>query len=357
MGVMWALSYSLVISYTIKVLFYMVTFFIFSQLFGNVDYLKHIPLFFQIVFVGYCIIYIWEIITWNHLPNSRLFGIAIPIPTGVFFNENNSAVVLLLISPFLTVKTLLTKSRAGRYFALLLFVFMIASAIIQSSRIALFVMLVLGVYYFFKSDISLKIASILIIILGCLIFYYGFPAEYKTASLLYKYESKKAGNETKSYLMTSSRIRGHLNLESLKMAWNTGFIGIGAGNYEEVMQRGPLHNTAWILNPHNWWLELLASFGLLITLAIGVMYFKWLFRLWRLQNAAYKEDYRFYNACFVSLLMFLPLSIVPSSIRSLNCIWMYFGFIHAVCLTHSIRLEKTNEVQNHTDQDFNLLKT
>jgi teichuronic acid biosynthesis protein TuaE len=336
-GLLWAKDASMALEYTRKVMIYLLTFLVFSQMLSNSRYLKYVPLFFQIVFYGYCLVYAWEMITWKHLPSSRLAGIPLPIPTGVYYNENNSAMFLLLMSPFLTLKTILTSSKLGKLAALAMFLFMIAASAIQSSRLGLLVMLLVGGYYFLRAGNFYRIAVFMMISLSFLAFTKLYPKEYQTVRLVLNYEINNAMSESKSYFMSSSKIRTQLNRESLDMAWKSGLIGLGAGNYEDQMQRSRYHRTAWVLNPHDWWLELLVNFGLLIPLGMLIIFFKWLVRLWQLRNASQAEDYHIYDAYFVSLLTFIPFSIVPSSIKTYYSLWVYFALIHAVCLTHSVR--------------------
>jgi teichuronic acid biosynthesis protein TuaE len=333
-SMLWVKNTTVAFYYTRGILFSLLVFFTASQLFRSKKYRSYAPLLMQFIFLGYCLIYIWELATGMHLPSSRLYGIPLPIPTGAFYNENNSAVFMLLLAPFLTVKTGLTKHRIGRTTALLMFLFMVVVAVIQGSRMAQAVMLLLGIYYFFRAGLYLKIMSAAIIILSLAVFIIGFPAEANLTRVILHRQLISLANESTSYFMTSSKIRTQLNKESIDMAAQSGFLGVGSGNYEYYLHKGRYHRTAWIANPHNWWMELLANFGLLIALGMVFMYLRWLFRLWQLRQSSFGKDFDLYDAYFVSLLLFILLTIIPSSLRGYYSVWFYLGLIHTVCLTY-----------------------
>ncbi len=321
------------------ILFSLLVFITASQFFRNQKYRSFAPLLLQLIFAGYCLINVWEIFTSMHLPSSRLYGIPLPIPTGAFYNENNSAVYMLLLAPFLTVKTILTSSRFGRTVALLLFLFMLVVAVVQSSRMALAVMLLLGVYYFVRAGGFVKTVSMVIIMLSLAVFSIGFPKEVNLTRVILYRQMISLANESSSYMMTSSKIRTQLNQESLNLAAQSRFFGVGAGSYETYLNKGRYHRTSWVVNPHNWWMELLANFGLIIALGMVFIYLRWLFRLWQLRQSSAGKDFDLYDAYFVSLLMFILLSIIPSSLRGYYSVWFYFGLIHSVCTTVSTKPE------------------
>ncbi|MFO7659804.1 MAG: O-antigen ligase family protein [Candidatus Cloacimonadaceae bacterium] len=336
-GLLWVKDTNLAYYYIRRILFYLLVFIVSSQFFKHQKYRESAPLFLQLVFLGYCLIYMWEMATGMHLPSSRLYGVPLPIPTGAFYNENNSAVFMLLLAPFLTVKTRLTTSRLGKTVALVLFLFMLVVSLVQSSRLALAMIFLLGIYYFIRAGLYIKIASLILITLSLAVFIIGFPKEANFAGLILHRQLTSLEYESKSYLMTSSKIRHRLNIESINLAAESRFFGTGAGSYETYLNKGRYHRTSWVLNPHNWWMELLANFGLLITLGMIFIYLRWLFRLWQLRQASEVKHFDLYDAYFVSLIMFIPLSIIPSSIKSYYSIWLYFGLIHSVCLAGKLK--------------------
>lgn len=348
-GILWAQSSKLVLEDSLKVFRFLLTFIIFTQLLRHTIYQKYIPAFFQLVFIGYICIYLWEIATGNHLPSSRLHGVPLPIPTGAYFNENNSAVFLLLIAPFLAVKTRLTASRPGKLIALVLFMVMLVTSALQSSRLALIFMLLLGIYYFvFYVSNFIRIATATLVLLAMLVFVTVFRDEYKLARILVVSQIGTLKNESQSYIITSSRIRNQLNKYSLELGWKSGFAGVGGGNYEEHLSHMRYHKTDWVLNAHNFWLEIFANYGVIFFLGIVYLYLKWLYRLWQLRTQCDRTHYDMYNAYFWSLLMFMPLSLIPSSLRLYYSVWIYLAVIHSVCL-NDLPTGEDNIIEQDTD--------
>ncbi|MBM4398952.1 MAG: O-antigen ligase family protein [Candidatus Cloacimonetes bacterium] len=331
-GLLWTINYAVTIDYIWKILIYTLTFIVFSQLFRNRKYLCLAPLIFQLVIYVYCVIYVWEILTGNHLPGSRLYGISLPLPTGFYYNENNSAVFVLLLSPYLRVKTHLTSSMIGKVVALLVFLLLTAVAVIQNSRLAMVLMLMLGIYFFFRSGWLIRALAVVTIIIGFVSFVVFFPTEYKALQYVMKYQIKLTKAETGSYAMTSSSIRNQLNRESINLLSLSKFLGVSGGNYEVYLNKARYHKTSWVINPHNWWLEILANFGLLVALGMVFIYLRWLYRLFRQRQCFNNKGYSLNESSLISLLMFIPLSIIPSSIRHYYSVWAYFAFIHSVCL-------------------------
>jgi len=330
---MWARDLTLAINFTQRIIVYLLLFSVLTQLFRNKELLDQIPLFFQIVIYSYCLIYVWEMITWKHLPSSRLYGVSLPVPTGPYYNENNSAVFLMLLSPLLSVRTVLTSSKTGKIVAITMFFFIMVGAFLQSSRLALAFMILIGGFYYFKAGYFVKLASFLLLILPMIVFIYGYPAVFKTTSTLALREIKSTLNENKSYLQTSTKIRTALNEHGLKFALQSGFFGIGAGNFETYMSKLRYYDSGRIVNPHNWWIELLADFGFGIFFTFCAIYLIWVIKLIKRSKLAQGTNTTLYQAALISLLLFIPLSIIPSSIKDFYGLWIYFAFIHSLSLT------------------------
>ncbi len=324
--------------FTLNILIYLLLFLIFSQLFHRRQFLLAAPLPMQMIFYAYCLVYLWEMLTWNHLPSSRLHQIPLPVPTGVYFNENNSAVTLMLLAPFLTIRTRLTSGRVKGFIALAMFLVMLLATFIQNSRLVLACLAVLSLYFFIRSRNLTRLAAVAMVVFGVYFFISQYPQEYKAVRLLVNRELKITSRESESYYKTSAKVRARLNEESVSLAAESALFGTGSGSYEEMLSRNRFHRTYWVIFAHNWWLELLADFGLPAFLLACYIYLRWLIKLWKLRQIAAPEDFAFYDACFLSLLLFLPLSIIPSTIRAFYHVWVYFAFINAVCLTRSVSL-------------------
>lgn len=333
---LWAKETTPAIEFTRYIFIYLLAFIIFSQLLLNSDYLTYVPLLFQIIIYLTCLVYAWELVTWNHLSSSRLYGIKIPVPTGVYYNENTSAVFLTLLTPFLSLKTVLTSTKIKRLLALIVFFFILVATAVQSSRIALFVLILFGIYKFIKTDNLIRIATIIVILLGSFIFVHSYPKEYALARIVLVNEFKGTLNEKNSYHMKSSKTRLQLNRESINMAIDSKFFGIGAGNYENASNRIRYSRNSWVTSAHNWWLELLATYGLIICLGMIFMYLRWLLALWSIRAAHFKkEDFAIYDTYFISFLFFILAIFLPSSIEGSYSVWVYFAVINAICHTYS----------------------
>lgn len=335
----WAMDKTLVLSYTAWILRYMALFLIYDKLFEDPGLLRKFHWFLFLLMLLYVGTALVEMFTFKHLPVSRHYGKGFFIPSGPFYNENNLASYLLLFSPFLLFVPRISGKRWLAALSAPLMLVILVIMVIQGARIA---MLALGAFlaYYFIVQTNWKTKLILLLALALLAG--GIYARYnREAHLLYKvfnYQTGTLGSERKSIYMSSIQIRVQLIKETLDMAARSGFIGVGGGNYEPHMQGDAIYRTAGITNAHNYFMELLGNWGLPGLLAFLYLYFYWLVGLWKLYRNSTGADRQRYLMYFISLLLFVPASSVPSSIRWNYFVWIYFAAVNATLHTRPRQL-------------------
>ena len=67
-------------------------------------------------------------------------------------------------------------------------------------------------------------------------------------------------------------VRINLIRNSFIFLWQHLGLGVGAGNVEYHMAHFQIYNTYGILNVHNWWVEILANYGILIFVGFVAFY-------------------------------------------------------------------------------------
>ncbi len=316
------------------IVLYGALFLIYSNLF-RIDALLHRFHWFLICILGlYLITCIYELITWQHLPVSRFYQKIHFMPTGPFFSENMTAAYFLMFTPFLLFISKLTDKAWHGVLALLASLGFFVIVTIQGARIAMLSYFGLfGYYFLWHMSFKLKLALILILIFVGGATYLVFQPQIDLMIDMLLHQTQTIGGDTESIHMSSIKIRTQLLYESIDIAFSTGLMGVGGGNYENAMHAERLFRTAWITNPHNYLMELLGNWGILVLGGFLTLYLWWLYKLYLLYKHTEDRKRYLYLMYLSSLILFIPASILPSSIRSDYFVWIYFAAVNAICLT------------------------
>ena len=217
---------------------------------------------------------IWELVTGNHLPGAyaeRAPDYALrSIAISTFGNPNNYGAFLVLCLPFLLHSRQQSDSLvlATCYEVLLILFFGIL--FMTGSRSALFGAVVeMGVLVVFFGAIKRGIAILgmgAVLVAGLL--YAGFS--FEDLQLL---SSLQVLLSDSAFEQGSLRARLGLTLNGVWMLLSTVGIGVGAGGYELAAQNPDLpYYTSGLVNPHNFWIEVLSEYGIVVGgLFVGMM--------------------------------------------------------------------------------------
>jgi len=223
---------------------------------------------------------VWEFTTGNHLQSAFIDANPGQIP--VFLTQstlgqpNNFGAFLVLSTPFI-IWSLVTSTKAYlRIFYIFLAIFSLVLSIFSTSKIGFFGIIILYLFYFvfLTGSLRVKIATALVVALlivgGIAVHsFYSIPLLNELGTIF------TAG----VHLKGSNLVRLNLTLVGLDFAADTRGIGVGGGNYSYLMARGAgRYWTGHIINPHNWWIEILAQYGILVFLFF-VFYLLYLLRI------------------------------------------------------------------------------
>jgi teichuronic acid biosynthesis protein TuaE len=268
----------------------------------------------------------WEIYTGQHLSTSKLSAEVAPrflyYPTGTFHNQNDYATFLSLSTPFA-----LSLLRYGSAFklkslGLVIFVFSLTLIVISSSRAnILATTITIGfalILFFLKS----RRKSFFLITVVIFILIAGFiPKIHELANLAIEQVSsikQQAVNEK----FDGFNVRLNLARNCLTFCADTNFRGVGVGNVEYWMDNFQKYPTGGHVNPHNWWFELLAEFGVFIFLGYLLMYLSLLMGLWRSRKRLMNEQLMICDALILSMIAFSIGAISPSSVYAFLPHWL-----------------------------------
>ena len=108
-----------------------------------------------------------------------------------------------------------------------------------------------------------------------------------------------------------------LTIDGLNIAKNNIILGVGPGNSEYHMPNiGD--------KVHNYWLEMLINYGIIIFIILVYYYINTIFKLIKMKKS------RLYNVIWPilwSIIIFIPASLAPSTIFTLPILWFLFGLI------------------------------
>lgn len=126
--------------------------------------------------------------------------------------------------------------------------------------------------------------------------------------------------------MNSDTIRVNLIRNGFHFLYQTAGMGVGAGNLEYWMQNYSVYPTGGIINMHNWWMELLVDYGVVVFVGYCIFYvklFRDIFRRFRQSDDPQMKAIAFgFLCCMVG---FLIGSVSSSSIFHREFLWVFWA--------------------------------
>lgn len=298
---------------------------------------------------------LWEVFTTNHLPVSRMNEYVPPrsIPTAFYRNPNDFAAYIVMYLPLVyagfkyesrhalakyvlciaSIFVLLyTNSRSSYVAFLLTIAFACALAIMDVIR---------GSEYFDKKakiKASIMLISVVMILILDSVGFGGFKNTPSNPSMM-----DQIGDIEEISENGSTQIRINLIKNGFKILnedpWQY-IVGIGSGNTE--MRMAPYADTTdGIVNMHNWWMEMLLEYGVIIAALFIWLYLSLMWNLLKIYMYSPSRFYKlFAEGLLLSLVAFFMASISPSSIRSMAGLWIIFGASMALIKLYKENIEE-----------------
>lgn len=293
----------------------------------NIKDLKNLMILYWLficVFIAFIPLGLWEVITGNHLDTAalsqRIFYVPISAPAATFTNQNDYATYIVLYSPFIFVWC--------KYYT------SIYSRILSSSTI------IAGLYLLIMTTSRSCYIAFGIGFIFWIIFCFRFSGVIKTLIILVAFYfivfnkleiiSEILTNQILSltFIDTSNEIRLNLIKNAFYFLLNSFGAGVGAGNAEYYMQYHSIYYVAWITNVHNWWIEILVNYGVLVFSGYVILYVKILLELLICYKKLEKRnEIIICEALLVGWISFFIASMASSSIMAFSQQWLYLGFI------------------------------
>ncbi len=284
--------------------------------------------FFNFILLVFIAISCWEMITFNHFETSSVARLdTFPfVPNGPFYNVNDFASALLILSPFMFA---LVKALRNRWFNALAFVVTILifiTMLLEGSRLSLVAFIGEAlVFYLLFVNWKAKIVIAALIWLLFAGFIRMYPAEYQIVSKFLDRELLSIQQESKSHKLESIETRVNLLKHALEITEESNYTGVGSGNFSRYMRTPRLKDTAQVTITHNFFMEKLATDGLPVFLflvsligylVIGNLYYA----------IKVKGKLRWLYAGFAAgSALFVVSASIPSSISSHIYFWVILG--------------------------------
>lgn len=278
------------------------------------------------IFLGVAVI---ENITLLHFPISRFaHGIQPHLsyrPTAVFVNENNFAVLISLSLPFLLARWRYFTARKARIASGLGIFSGIYMLFVTGSRINYMVLiLTVFLYSLFLTSRGkrLKVLTLLILAVVGIWIFFGItqPAVqgYMAGQLKYLLDAyMDLLNPIDGDIWASSNsvaVRVNMVRNGVVFLVKTWGMGVGVGNFEAWIETRAVYDTLEFLNPHNWWMELAAEYGLLVTLGYLAFFASLLLGAWKSWKQAVGQQKWIPEALCLALAIFPLAAISPNSL-------------------------------------------
>lgn len=262
-------------------------------------------------------------------------------PISIYANHNDYATVLLMgsfIFIFMIRHTKKITIKSWYFIMLLSSIFLINQTESRANLLALYIGIsVMGIVYFSsiirkKWLISGTIGVIVLSLFGIIA---SSNLREKILSVIYMIK----GNVV--YDGSSNMTRMNLIKNGFYFLRETFGFGVGAGNIEHVMQSNPPYQIGTIIHMHNWWMEILTGYGIIIFALYLIVYFSMMRRAYTYYRHSRDSFIRKASLSIIGYLSAFVLSSISSATNIINeWQWIVFGVIiafFAYCESQHVR--------------------
>jgi O-antigen ligase len=350
---LWSPAVNKTLIYTCYIAVNTITFYYINRFFLKPISIKIIVYSLIAMFVLYQVISIWEIITWNHLPGTKfdIDNFKVYIPSGPFYNRNDFAAVMLLLLPLVMFSLKYIKNKIVKFFLTLSIIISFVSMILQGARIGLIAFIMLtAIFMFFYTSIKTKAIFLASIVLISVFIANSNLPVIKLLRLTATKELVSFAREQQSIKLTSIKIRKELFSQAVDISYESFFCGVGSGGFENTMSKWRKNKTYGVLSAHNYFLEVLSTNGIFITILLLMFFSFWIYDLTKLIKKT-NGTLRFLNTSLLfTLIMFLFSSSLPSGIMRYYLYWIVLSIIHLFIVLQKEDLANVEKEFNYTEQ-------
>jgi teichuronic acid biosynthesis protein TuaE len=333
--------------------------------------------FAAIVFYG-----VFESITFIHLPPSRA-ELGQATVTSVFRNQNDLATCITLAFPFVVTALFMLKLKMKHkifiYATGVMSVYVLLATGSRSNTLfalplASLVLLIVVPFAMDRKNFTMKkigkgVAAILLgalIVQAMSILFLSEEAREETRTKLkgtigFFEDIQKGSWNPEEEAQTFERgetgesptNRKNLILNGIYFLQKSHYMGVGAGNIEALMKEAPKKVTK--INLHNWWLEVLVDFGVIIFVLYMALYVWMLWRLWKLARLKTSPEISPLVrwgavSSLAALVGYVFGGVAPSTAIHYTPMWISYGLGLAVIVLGEIQRKGTKSVSEDRER-------
>ena len=281
---------------------------------------------------GQLIIGLYEITTHSYLfeigsISKKLYG---TVAISMFHNLNDYVTFVATLMPFALYRMIVSKSVAEKLYSLVLTALSCYFIVISESRAALLTLLLIIVLVIFVLTKDSRYFALLAggaIFAVCIVLYADlFGIRTSISEMLFSSISVSARSDT---------ARINLLKNGLYFLSLTYGFGVGAGNLFKWLSEKSIYYIGGLSFIHNWYAEILVTFGVVFFIVYIIFHLKVLFKL---ASPRYGRN-PMKTAMLISFICFSLVSISSSSNVYSEWVWMYLVLMSV--FTASLDVEKT----------------
>ena len=244
-------------------------------------------------------------------------------PVGVFADPNEYASYISITIPFLLVFIRYSGNIIKKILGIVLFIgilFLLVKTLSRANYLA--IIFVMGFWFFFLMKPKIKFKYIISVVLFILILNMIFSAYLQDRVAIITEQLK-----TINYKQLSISVRANLIRNSFFIFIKTLGFGVGAGNAEYYMKNYSRYYAHGIPYIHNWLIELLLEYGILVFIGYLIFYLTLFFNLYKLYfTLTIVTEKMICEALILGLVSFPFIIFDQCPYISLKIWWIYLGF-------------------------------
>lgn len=283
-----------------------------------------IPKAFSAALFVHLVIGLYEIISHRYLFevgqfSKRYYG---KVGVSVFHNPNDYSTFVIIVLPFIVYLLAHEKQLVKKLWYCLLMALSILMLIINESRLAVLSLFVLGILYMLvltrRSKYRILYYLLFFMVLG------GVFSFSKSRIWLMNMLHENSLNLSKS----SDQIRWNLIKNGFYFLKKTYGFGVGAGNLHEWFATKSIYYIGSIRYMHNWYIEILATFGVVIFTLYLIFHIRVLLTLIH-NSTTEKNILGIHTGYLLSFICFTLMSVSSSTNVYSEWVWMYLAVFSA----------------------------
>ncbi|KAA6474966.1 teichuronic acid biosynthesis protein TuaE [Bacillus swezeyi] len=284
--------------------------------------------------------------TLHHLPSSTLYDgphYKQHYPTSVFFNQNDFATFLSISFFFYVAFFKNMKNSYMKMAGLILALCSVYLIFLTGSRASILgVAAGLALYVFILLPRIFKKWALIAAATGFIAFAALFSG--KITDTFYQYFLAPQTTHDFSEPLPSNVARANLLKNAGHYVLDTYGFGVGAGNVPYYLEHHALFDTDQVVEVHNWLVEIMANFGVIMMLGYLTMYIYLIVVLYRFYKRRLTGRYKLLiEGLLAALVSFLVSSISPSSVSNLYFHWVFLALV--IAAVNTFRIKGTGETE------------